>query len=310
MPAPPDSSSPATIARPAAGSNLALVALFAGAVSIGAAPILVRLADVAPVASAFWRVALAVPVLWAWEGVRSRRARAGATADGPLPVLGLVLVGVLFAADLALWHLSILWTTVANATLLANLAPVFVVLAGFVFFSQRFAGRFLAGLVLAVAGAAALIGASAEVGARDHRRLAGDALGLATAVCYAGYIIAVARVRARAATASVMLWSSVATAGVLLPLALLAPGPFWPSGADGWLVLMALALVTQVAGQGLIVYALAHLPAAFGSVGLLAQPVVAAGLAWLLFAEALGPLELAGAGLVLAGIAMARRGMR
>ena len=96
----------------------------------------------------------------------------------------------------------------------------------------------------------------------------------------------------------------------LLPLALLAPGPFWPAGVDGWLVLIALALVTQVAGQGLIVYALAHLPAAFGSVSLLVQPVIAAGLAWLLFAEALGPLELAGAGLVLAGIAMARRGTR
>ena len=309
MPAPPDSSPPATIARPAAaGSNLALIALFAGAVSIGAAPILVRLADVAPVASAFWRVALALPVLWAWEVGRLRRVRAGgATADGPLPVLGLVLAGVFFAADLALWHLSILWTTVANATLLANVAPVFVVLGGFLFFSERFSGRFLAGLVLAMVGVAALIGASAEIGGD---RLAGDALGLATAVCYAGYIVAVARVRARAATATVMLWSSLVTAVVLLPLALLAPGPFWPAGLDGWLVLAALALVTQVGGQGLIAYALAHLPAAFGSVSLLVQPVIAAGLAWLLFAEALGPLELAGAGLVLAGIAMARRGTR
>lgn len=308
MPAPPDSSTPATIARPAAGSNLALIALFAGAVSIGAAPILVRLADVAPVASAFWRVALALPVLWAWEVARLRRNRAGAgPSDGPLPVLGLVLAGVFFAADLALWHLSILWTTVANATLLANVAPVFVVLAGFLFFSERFSGRFLAGLVLAMVGAAALIGASAEIGGD---RLAGDALGLATAVCYAGYIVAVARVRARAATATVMLWSSLVTAVVLLPLALLAPGPFWPAGLDGWLVLIALALVTQVGGQGLIAYALAHLPAAFGSVSLLVQPVIAAGLAWLLFAEALGPLELAGAGLVLAGIAMARRGTR
>lgn len=308
MPAPPDSSPPATAGRLTAGSNAALVALFAGAVSIAAAPILVRLADVAPVASAFWRVALAVPVLWAWEAVRTRRTRAGVgPADGPVPVLGLVLAGVFFAADLALWHLSILWTTVANATLLANVAPVFVVLAGYLFFSQRFSGRFLAGLVLAMVGVAALIGASAEVGGE---RLVGDALGLATAVCYASYIVAVARVRARAATATVMLWSSLVTAVVLLPLALLAPGPFWPSGLDGWLVLAALALVSQVGGQGLIAYALAHLPAAFGSVSLLAQPVIAAGLAWLLFAEALGPLELAGAGLVLAGIAMARRGTR
>ena len=62
--------------------------------------------------------------------------------------------------------------------------------------------------------------------------------------------------------------------------------------------------------QGLIAYALAHLPAAFSSVSLLLQPVMAAIFAWLLLAEPLSPLQFAGGAVVLAGIYLARRGSR
>jgi drug/metabolite transporter (DMT)-like permease len=73
-------------------------------------------------------------------------------------------------------------------------------------------------------------------------------------------------------------------------------------------VVLGLALVSHAAGQGLIAYALAHLPAAFSSVGLLLQPVVAALFAWLLLAEPLAALQVAGGMVVLAGIYLARRG--
>ena len=66
--------------------------------------------------------------------------------------------------------------------------------------------------------------------------------------------------------------------------------------------------MSHAAGQGLIAYALAHLPAAFSSVGLLLQPVVAALFAWLLLAEPLAALQVAGGLIVLAGIYLARRG--
>jgi drug/metabolite transporter (DMT)-like permease len=73
-------------------------------------------------------------------------------------------------------------------------------------------------------------------------------------------------------------------------------------------VLAALALISHAAGQGLIAYALAHLPAAFSSVSLLFQPVMAALFAWAVLAEPLAPLQIAGGMVVLLGIYLARRG--
>jgi drug/metabolite transporter (DMT)-like permease len=95
------------------------------------------------------------------------------------------------------------------------------------------------------------------------------------------------------------------TAALLLPVALISGERFLPASAAGWLPLVGLALIAQVGGQGLIAYAMAHLPATFSSVGLLLQPVVAATLAWIVLAEALTALAIAGGVLVLVGIRVA-----
>ncbi len=105
-----------------------------------------------------------------------------------------------------------------------------------------------------------------------------------------------------------MAWSTTITAVVLLPIALLSPQPFLPQSANGWWVLVGLALVTQILGQGLIAYAFAHLPASLSSLSLLIQPVTATIFAWALFGEAIGALQFAGGAIVLAGIWLARRG--
>jgi drug/metabolite transporter (DMT)-like permease len=217
----------------------------------------------------------------------------------------LVLVGLLFAADLGLWHWSIRLTSVANATLLANAAPIFVTLAGWLALGQRFTPVFLAGMAVALLGAVLLMGSSVTLGL-DH--LLGDGLGLATAVFYAAYMLAVKKLRADFSTATVMAWSTAAGAIVLLPLALISGESIVATTAWGWAVLLALALVSHIGGQGLIAYALAHLPAAFSSVSLLLQPVAAALLAWLILSEAIGLLQGLGGAIVLAGIAIARRG--
>jgi drug/metabolite transporter (DMT)-like permease len=81
-----------------------------------------------------------------------------------------------------------------------------------------------------------------------------------------------------------------------------------PLSAYGWAILLGLALISHAAGQGLIAFALAHLPATFSSVGLLLQPVIAAVFAWTLLAEPLVPLQIAGGVVVLIGIYLARRG--
>lgn len=282
--------------------QVAFLCLLAGGCAIAFAPILVRLSDTGPVASAFWRTALAAPLLWAWVvHARSREGEREPIARGAL-----VAAGIFFALDLGVWHWSIVYTSVANSTLLANLAPIFVTLAGWLFWRRSVTGVFLAGMVLAIAGMFVLVGPNFAVGGT---RLAGDALGALTAVFYAGYMLAIKAARdARASTARLMAWSTTITAIALLPVALGSPQPFLPAGPSGWLVLLGLAIISQVVGQGLIAYAFAHLPASLSSVSLLIQPVMATLFAWLLFHEAVGAAQFAGGAIVLAGIWLARRG--
>jgi drug/metabolite transporter (DMT)-like permease len=284
----------------------AFAALIAGGAMIAFAPIFVRVADTGPVASAFWRTALAVPFLWLWARTARRHEsqRSGSTS---LPLVPVVLAGLFFAGDLAVWHVSILFTSVANSTLLANLAPIFVTLGAWFLFGQRVTPLFLAGMALALAGAVLLVGPNFSPAASD-RALAGDALGVLTAVFYGAYMLAIARAREHADTASIMARSTTVCALVLLPVAVAFGDAMLPRTATGWLVVLGLALVCQTVGQSLIAYAMAHLPASFSSVSLLVQPVLAAAYAWLLLGERVGIGQTVGGVVVLAGILLARRG--
>lgn len=280
----------------------ALLALLCGATFIALSPIWVRVADVGPTASAFWRVALAVPLLWAIAALAPRRH---ATPDRRQHWL-LAAAGLAFAGDLAFWHWSIQLTSVANSTLLANLSSIFVTLAAWLLWRQKPTRLFLVGLLLALAGVALLVRSSLGFSATA---LTGDALGVVTAMFYAWYLLTVKRLRdLGAATLQLMAVTTTLTAAILLPVALLSGETLFPGSARGWLVLLGLAWITHAGGQGLIAYALAHLPAAFSSVGLLLQPVMAAMFAWAVLGEPLVTLQIVGGAVVLAGIYLARRG--
>ena len=287
----------------------ALPALIAGAVLIGLAPIFVRLADVGPSAVAFWRLALALPILLPlWLNERHRAADVSRPASGAGRALpwGLLLGGVFFAGDLAVWHQSLHWTTVANATLLTNLAPVWVTLVAWMFFGERIRGGFVVGLLLTLAGAVVLMADSLRI---SRQTALGDLLAVVTSLFYAGYLLTVSRSRARHSTAAVMAWTTASAALAVLPLALLAPQPFWPQSVHGWSIVLGLALLSHVCGQGLIAYGFAHLPASFSAVSLLVQPVAAAVFAWWLLAEGFGPQQIVGGVIVLGGILLCRRMM-
>jgi drug/metabolite transporter (DMT)-like permease len=247
-------------------------------------------------------VALALPVLfgaWWWNPSRLKPL-----LQKRLPQLRwLWLAGAFFAADLAVWHQSIRYTSVANSTLLANLAPIFVTAGSVWLFGERVSARFVGGLALALCGSALLVASSFTISLQS---VAGDLLGMITAVFYAGYLLTVSRQRRDTSTVELMFWSTLACAVVLLPVTLATGETLWPQSARGWAVLIGLALVTQVAGQGLIAWAMAHLPAAFSSVSLLVQPVAAAVFAWLLLAEPFGALQALGGAVVLAGIVVCR----
>lgn len=290
----------------APATTRALPALVLGATLIGLAPIFVREAQVGPTAVAFWRLALAAPVLalWFW---RTRRVAAPEPARLPqgLP-WGLWLGGAFFAGDLAVWHQSLHWTSVANSTLLTNLAPVWVTLVAWLAFRERISRIFVAGLALTLSGAIVLMADSIRISART---LSGDGLAIVTSLFYAGYLLVLSRSRAHRSTAAVMFWTTSAAALCTLPIVALTGEALWPTSARDWWLLGGLALLSHVGGQGLIAYGFAHLPASFSSVSLLVQPVAAALFAWLLLAEPFGAQQALGGAIVLAGILLCRRAM-
>ncbi len=295
------SPSSATGAGFATGPFLALVL---GSVAIGASPIFVRLSELGPFATAFWRVSLALPLLALWALYESRTKATSGMALRARDAWPFLLAGVLFAGDLMFWHLSILHTSVANATLLANFSPVVVTLGAYFLLKEHVSARFLAGLALAMAGVVLLLGDSFQF---EPDNLRGDIYGLITALFFGSYVLSVRSVRARYGAGEVMFWSGLVTALALLAVTVLAGERVLPATAPGWAVLTGLALLSHAAGQGLLAYSLGHLPAGLSSLVILIEPVAAALLGFLILNETLGPLQGLGGAIILTGIVWAQR---
>jgi drug/metabolite transporter (DMT)-like permease len=293
--------------KDAHGQRLALSALLLGAMGTAFAPILVRTSELAPTATAFHRMALAIPMMALWLAVAKRRDAWASTPPTARDYWMLAATGLFFAGDLIALHWSIALTSVANAVLFLNSQPVFVVLGAWILFRERVSVPFLLGLAVTLIGAVILMGTSFTLSAD---RLVGDVLGVLSGIFYAAYILVTVRLRARFASLPIMMWTCVAASPILLAAAWISGESVIPETARGWSFLIALAFIGQVAGNGLIVYAFAHLPASFSAVGLLSQPVMAALFAWALLGEPLGPLAVFGMAVVLAGIFVCRQASR
>jgi drug/metabolite transporter (DMT)-like permease len=277
--------------------SAAVLALVLGAAAIGFAPILVRLTETGPAAAGFWRLALATPLL-ALLSLRDRGS------GGPTQWRLLALAGVLFAGDLACWHYGVTLTSVTNATVLTNLMPVVVTVAAWLIFKERPARLFVAALALALVGAWLMATAKGS-GGRGTNPPLGDALSLITAVWYGAYFLVVRAARMSASASRVMFWSTLAGTPVLLAVSLAMGEQVTPLGLAGWAACVGLAVV-HVTGQGAIAWALGRLPAATASVVVFVQPVVAAILGWIIFAERIVPMQALGGLLALSGVVLAQ----
>jgi drug/metabolite transporter (DMT)-like permease len=285
--------------------QLALPILLLGAVSISFSGIFVKLSEVGPVSTAFFRMALPLPIMAIGLLISAR----GHTTR-KLPRIGwrgwagIHVAAFFLAFDLIVWHWSLKLIGVGIATLLGNTAPIWVALAGFVFFKERFSPRFLLGLGVALAGVVLLVlSGSRSLAVNDW---AGLMLATSGAIGYAGYLRGVKAARNTVGLAQVMFWTSAFTALWLLPAALLTEDEVVPHTLHGWLAVGGLAVVSQTIGQGLISWALGHLPAAFSSVSLLLNPVASAIFAWIILGEGLTTTQIGGGLAVLLGIFVAR----
>lgn len=291
-----------------ASSNalIPFLALIGGAMAMGISPVFVRFAEVGPFTSAFYRVFLAIPFLWVWATLEMRAfASTGggqSTADpgfnGPI-----LLAGLLFAGDLIAWHLAINLTTIANATFLATMAPVWVMLFSGLFIGEPVTRAMVMGLLICVAGGALLMGSSYAIA---PERLMGDVFGLITSVFFGLYFLPI-RVARRSLPSGVILFrSTIVTAACLGLVAAVFENAWLPATLIGAGALIMMAGLSHVGGQGLLAYALGHLSAGFSSLVIFLEAVFAAGFAYLFVGEHLTVWQVAGGGAILLGIFVAR----
>ncbi|NOU03187.1 MAG: DMT family transporter [Novosphingobium sp.] len=285
-----------TNATGGSGRALHFAALMGGNAALALGPWFVRIADTGPVAAGLWRLVLAVPLL------AGMALATGQKLSGYRPAVWAAIVGagVFFALDLGSWHLGILHTRMGNATLFGNSGSLIVMAWGMAMLRRWPHGREWLAFALALLGSAILLGRSLEM---DRATLIGDLLCLLAGVLYAGYIVLLQRPRASLGNWALLTWSSLAGAPVLLGIALaldeqVIPQVWWP--------LIALALASQVLGQGLLIFALRHFSAPVFGLALLSQPAIAAAVGWLAFGEVLGWGDVVGMVLVAGALALAR----
>jgi drug/metabolite transporter (DMT)-like permease len=295
--------------------RLALPLLIIGATLISASGIYVKLSEVGPTTTGFYRMFLSMPVyaivLLAERHRRARgeRANDGKVAAGSPPIsrrawLALWVSGFFLALDLIAWHWAMKFISVAAATLLGCTAPIWVALMGFLFFGERFSGKFLIGLTVAMMGVALLIlGGDRALSVHDEL---GVGLAFLAAISYALYLRGVKAARDSLRVSQMMFWNAVIASAVLLPIAGITEDGLLPHSLSGWVAVVGLAMTSQVIGQGLIGWSMAHLSAAFSSLTLLLTPVASAILAWFALGETLTALQIGGGVAVLIGITMAK----
>ncbi|MCZ8322810.1 MAG: DMT family transporter [Novosphingobium sp.] len=272
---------------------LAVLALLAGNAALSLGALFVRLADTGPVSAAFWRLFLALPLMMVLAWIFERRANKIESRS----LVWVALASGAFAVDLGIWHIGIEMTRLGNATLFGNAASLVLMFWGFLIarcLPDRYSWLTIA---LALAGGGLLMGRSLMI---STETLLGDVLSLAAGLIYAVYLLLLKSARTGIGTWSMLSLVSIFACPVLYVFATALDEAFWPSD---WAPLIGLSLVSQLMGQGLLIYAMRHFSSLVIGLALLTQPAVASLSGVGFFGEMLGPFDILG--IVLVGCAMA-----
>ncbi len=279
-------------------------AALAGALAIASSAILYRTSDVSPETGAFFRCAYAVPVLWMLVRFEERRL-------GPRPRqlrLTAWVAGAFFAADLLLWHHAIEAVGAGLATVLGNTQVVLVGLIAWALFRERPGPAALAAIPIAMLGIVLISGALEEGAYGDNPPL-GVVFGLLTAIAYSGFLLTLRHGAGdQRRVAGPLFDATFASMVLILPVGLASGDLDFMPGLESNLWLIVLALSSQVLGWLLITVSLPRLPAVATSLILTFQPVATVVLAAILLGEDPSPLQLLGAGAILAGLVVASAG--
>ena len=274
----------------------ARIALFIGILSISLFPVIVAMKLTPGLTSAFYRMAIAATALLSYVTITG-------TLKVPSVQTGLLaaLCGILFAADIAFWNLSIQLTTATQGTLLTNLAPIWVGVIAFLFFKNKPRRSFWLGTLFAISGIVIFIGIDIFLSLSFDR---GFILGIFSGFFYALYILLSKEVLNKMEVVSFITLSSTSSALFLLIINIVANQPLWGFSSAAWVSLLIQGLVSQLLAWLLISYATKRMRATRLSLSLLSQVVFASILAWIFIGEVITYQKAIGGTLILVGIAI------
>ena len=271
-----------------------------GAGLIGLAPLFVRWSDLSPSWNLFYRMFLALPFL-AFINFYFNRAEAFKLKSKK----NLILVSIAsfaFAADMSLWHWSIEFTSIANATIFVNTASIYLVLFGVLIFKESVSTNFLLSFILTYVGVVGLVYFS---NSKNEGALIGDLMALMAAFLYATYLLIISSLGKESAI-NIIFYTTLFTCFFGLIFALFESRVFLPTSSTQFYNLLAMAILCQAGGQFFITFSLPKIEASFGSVGLLMQPIIATIFGALVFYEYLNFIQLSFVIIALIGIYFAR----
>lgn len=272
-----------------------IVRVSAGAGLISFSAVFVKLLEVEPTVSAFYRMLLGGAMLLGVTWFQGKRPFCGWRH-----FIFLAAAGFFLAVDLALWHRSILYIGPGLATLLANFQVFFVAFVGLVFFRERLSWKGVAAIPLAVLGLYLIVGLQWQGFSPDYRY--GVALGLLAALCYTGYIVFLRMAQMASSTLPTITLATLFTALFLSMISLGHQESFAVTGTWNWSVLVLYALVSQVFGWLLITSGIGRIETSKAGLILLLQPTLAFVWDVLFFSRPTTFVEVAGAGIALCAI--------
>ncbi|MCB2047619.1 MAG: DMT family transporter [Novosphingobium sp.] len=274
-----------------------LAALLGANLSMGVGPLFVRMAETGPAATGFWRHIMALPflaLLLIWREPTSQWVLRGRT-------LWIVMGGgVLFGLNLVFAYTGFTMTRLGNVVLLGNSGGVLLMIWGLIAAARVPRPLEMVAVLSALVGGGLLIGGSLHLSFESFR---GDLMGVMSGICYAGYLLILRSERARIGQFTLLFWATLASMPILLVLALALGETIWP---DVWWPIVALTVSGHLIGQGLLVYALRHFSALVIGLALLTQPAISSVIGWLVYGEALGPLDVLGMVLLAAALVIVR----
>ena len=285
-----------TLSRPV----IPYLALAMGIAALSLSGIFVHWSSAPGVVTAFYRMVIATLVLLPAMIWRVKKVGWPPTRLLIFPLVG----GVFTALDQGSWSTAIGYTSIANATLLNNIAPLWVALYAMLVWRERQGARFWIGLALTLVGAAIVLGADPKPNDLIHypHLGLGNGIALVSSLFWGGYYLITQRGRSFM-DVLIYIWLVELFTGLILgPFALALGLPLSGFPTQTWLAILGAGLISQVGGHFLLAYALGHLPASVVSPTMITQPVFTSLLAVPLAGQAISSGQWLGGLAVLVGI--------